>query len=148
MLGSFDAPSLPARRVLLWGKPTVAHVLLNLPSAPVPVKRTGTPSPVFSDGSFYNSLQISAITTLAKFPAKDFQLGDVDKPFPECDFLRAAYFDALSPLQGADELACLEQAVGRSSIEPGLTPSHELDAEFAVLEINLVHICDFQFAAR
>lgn len=61
-------------------------------------------------------LEIFAIGALAELLAEPVELFGINEALAEGDFLGAADLDALTLLQGADELARLEQAVGSSGV--------------------------------
>jgi hypothetical protein len=87
-------------------------------------------------GSGTESQEILSILALSKLFSEYIQLVAADEAVSEGDLLGAGDLDALAALQGTDEIAGFEQAVGRASVESGVAAPHQPDVQLAALNIG------------
>src|SRR5690349_19179153 len=76
------------------------------------------------------------------------QLIERDESLPERDLLEAADLEALPHLDGLDEVARLQQRVGRASVEPRRSAAEQLERQRAGFHIDPIEIGDLELAAR
>src|SRR5438105_15482571 len=90
---------------------------------------------------------VTAVRVLCHGVAEQFQSGRVDIAQAVCNLLRTRDFQALSALYGGDVLAGFEQRFVRAGVEPRHAPSHHLDRQLAVVEVDSVDVGDLELAA-
>jgi hypothetical protein len=66
---------------------------------------------------------------------------------PQGDLFRAGDAQTLPLLEDLDKVAGFDQRSVRSSVQPGEAAAQYLDKKVAAIEIDLVHVGYFQFAA-
>lgn len=76
------------------------------------------------------------------------ELFRIDKAVGIGDLFRTGDLEALPPLERGNEIAGFQEAVGRSGIEPGIAAPHQGHAQAPLIQIDPVHIGDFQLPAR
>ena len=76
------------------------------------------------------------------------QPGIVDEPHVPGNFVGAGNLEPLPFFQRAHEFGRFQQAVVRTGVEPCVASAHDLNIQFALLQVVTVHVRDFQFAAR
>ena len=72
----------------------------------------------------------------------------VDEALALSYFFECGYFQSLPRLDRLHEVGRAEKLFGRARVEPEHAAAEPLDYQFASAEIGVVHIGDFQFAAR
>ena len=83
----------------------------------------------------------------ASSPAASSNLAMSIQPCRKAISSRHAIGKRLPVLDGAHELAGLEQAVACAGVEPGEAAAEPLDGKLAALEISAVDVGDLQLAA-
>ena len=92
--------------------------------------------------------QVGAVTGLEQRVPAPIELLVVDEAHPPGDLLGDRDLQALPALDGADEIAGIQQRVEGSGIQPGGTAGKHLDRQPALLQVGLVDVGDLVFAAR
>ena len=75
------------------------------------------------------------------------EAGVPDEAHPPGDLLRTPDLQALTLLDGADEVAGGHEVVDGAGVQPGRTAGQDLDLEVTALQVGAVDVGDLQFAA-
>ena len=90
--------------------------------------------------------QVGAIFCFAKLFTKTVKLVGIYPPLTPGYFFDAADAEALTVLYGSYKVACFQQAVTVSGIEPCKTTTEDFDFQRALVQIQTVQIRNFIFA--
>src|SRR5262245_34716572 len=92
----------------------------------------------------HDALEILAVAGFAEGAGEGGELLTIDEALAERDLLRAADFQALTCLDGLDEVGRSEERSVCASVEPRDAASQNLYAQLAAREIGTIDVCDFE----
>ena len=91
--------------------------------------------------------QVLAITGSRHISNYAFELHAVQETGPKCHFLQACDLDRLPVLDRGHEVGRIQEAVMGAAVQPRDSPIDQGDAEFALLQIDAVHVGDLSLTS-
>ena len=94
-----------------------------------------------------DAFEVASVVRAAGGADDEFEFGFIDEAAVEGDFFDAGDLEVLLVFDGGDVVACFEETGGGTGVEPCDAAAEEADFESAVVEVGVVEVGDFEFAA-